>query len=70
MDLRIEYYFDDEVGRWGFRVPALGINGSADTKPKAERLAVTVISEVLAGDTSDFDVDAEAVTLHLEVVPV
>lgn len=69
MDLRIEYYLDDEVQRWGFRVPALGINGSADTKPKAEQLAVKVISEVLAGDAADFDRDAEAVTLHLEVVP-
>ncbi|HEY6396107.1 MAG TPA: hypothetical protein VIX82_01510 [Solirubrobacteraceae bacterium] len=69
MDLRIEYYFDGEVRRWGFRVPALGINGSADTKAEAEQLAIQVVSEVLAGDTSDFDREAEAVMLHLEVVP-
>jgi len=68
MELRVEYYFDGEVGRWGFRVPALGINGSGDSRGEAEALAMEVIREVLAGDAAQFDPEADAVTLHFEVV--
>lgn len=66
MEVRIELYHDRDVDRWGFRVPALAVNGSGDTRADAERRAIEVISEVLAGSAGDFDADAEAVTLRLE----
>lgn len=50
MRIRIEYRYDDESNNWNFRVPALGINGSADTREEAEL-------EVL--DTIDFTLEAE-----------
>ncbi len=50
MRIRIEYRYDDESNNWNFRVPALGINGSADTREEAERESLSAI---------DFTLEAE-----------
>ncbi len=50
MRLRVEYRYDDESDNWNFRVPALGINGSADTREEAKREALSAI---------DFTLEAE-----------
>jgi len=50
MRVRIEYRYDDESKNWNFRVPALGINGSADTQGEAEQEALAAI---------DFTLEAE-----------
>jgi len=50
MRIRIEYRYDDESNNWNFRVPALGINGSADTRDEAERESLSAI---------DFTLEAE-----------
>jgi len=40
MDLRVEYYYDEESSNWGFRVPALAIvGGGDDTLVEAEEHA-------------------------------
>ena len=43
MKLRVEYRYDDESGNWNLRVPARGINGSADTREEAESEALSAI---------------------------
>lgn len=50
MRIRIEYRYDDESNNWNFRVPALGINGSADMREEAERESLSAI---------DFTLEAE-----------
>ncbi len=37
----------DESNNWNFRVPALGVNGSADTREEAEREALNAIDFTL-----------------------
>jgi len=51
MKLRVEYRYDAESDNWNFRVPALGINGSADTRQEAEQEAFSAI---------DFTLEAES----------
>ena len=56
MELRVEYYYDEEAGNWGFRVPALAIvGGGDDTRAEAEEHAREAILFTLADDTRDHD---------------
>ncbi len=56
MDLRVEYYYDEESDNWGFRVPALAIVGGGDnTRAEAEEHARETILFTLADDTRDRD---------------
>ncbi len=56
VDLRVEYYYDEEAGNWGFRVPALTIVGGGDaTRAEAEEHAREAILFTLADDTRDHD---------------
>lgn len=67
--MRAEFFFDDEAGTWGFRVPALHIIGGGDlTREKAEQHCMEAISFALEGDPSEYDSDTEAITLEVSVV--
>jgi hypothetical protein len=68
--LRVELFFDDEAGKWHYRVPALHINGGGTpARENAERDCLSAIAFALAGDLRDYDNDAEAVTLDVSVAP-
>jgi len=54
MKLRVEYYFDDDVRRWGFSIWALHIQGSGDTRAIAQTRAVEAVRFVLEGFDGDF----------------
>jgi hypothetical protein len=54
MDLRVDYYFDDEAQHWGFRVPSLRIiGGGHDTRDEAEEAARQAILFTLQADELD-----------------
>ena len=56
MDLRVEYYYDDESRNWGFRVPALTIvSGGDDMRGEAEEHAREAILFTFADDTRYHD---------------
>ena len=66
MKLRIEYRYDDESDNWNFRVPALGINGSADTRAEAEKEALSAIDFTLEAEGERLArPDAEVVYISL-----
>jgi len=68
--LRVELFFDEEVGNWHYRVPALHINGGGTaTREDAERDALSAIAFALEGDPRDYDTDAETLTLDVNVAP-
>jgi hypothetical protein len=68
--LRVELFYDSEAGNWHFRVPALHINGGgASTREEAERDSLEAISFALEGDPRDYDPDAEAITLDVNIIP-
>lgn len=76
MELQVEYIYDPESASWGYRIPALHIVGSADTRADAERAAA---DSVLISLQMDEDIekeenggllpDAEVGYLHVEVTP-
>jgi predicted RNase H-like HicB family nuclease len=50
MDLRVEYYQDEDTGQWGFVVPRLKIvGGGASTRAEAEEQARDAILFTLEG---------------------
>ena len=54
MDLRVEYYFDDEARHWSFRVPSLRIvGGGQDSIEEAEEAAREAILFTLEADELD-----------------
>ena len=68
--LRVELFFDEEAGNWHYRVPALRINGGGtSTREDAERDCLSAIAFALEGDPRDYDTDAEALTLDVNVAP-
>lgn len=68
--LRVELFFDEEASNWHYRVPALHINGGGTpARQDAERECLAAIAFALEGDPSDYDRDAEALTLNLSVAP-
>lgn len=68
VELRAEFFYDDEAGSWHFRVPALHLNGGgAVDRMEAERLCVAAVAFALEGDPTEFDQTAEAVALDVEV---
>ena len=68
--LRVELFFDAEAGNWHYRVPALHINGGGTpARQDAERECLSAIAFALEGDPSDYDDDAEALTLDVSVAP-
>ena len=68
--LRVELFFDEEAGNWHYRVPALHINGGGTpTREDAEHDALSAIAFALEGDPSDYDTDAETLTLDVNVAP-
>lgn len=68
--LRIELFFDDEVGTWHYRVPALHINGGGlPTRPEADQGCLSAIAFTLEGNPADYDPTAEALTLDVTVTP-
>ncbi len=73
MDLRVEYYYDEEAGNWGFRVPALTIvGGGDDTRAEAEEHAREAILFTLTDDTRDRDEPGRQVghfRVTLELMP-
>lgn len=69
-ELRAEFFWDDEVQNWHFRVPALRINGGvAASQEEAERDCMDAIAFALTGDPNDYDEDTSAVTLEVSVSP-
>lgn len=68
--LRVELFYDDEAGNWHYRVPALHINGGGTpSREEAEQASGDAIAFALQGDPHDFDTDAEAITLAVNVAP-
>lgn len=68
--LRVELSFDEEVGNWHYRVPALHINGGGTpTREDTERDALSAIAFALEGDPRDYDTEAETLTLDVNVAP-
>jgi hypothetical protein len=68
--LRVELFFDVEVGNWHYRVPALHINGGGvPTREDAERDCLSAVAFALEGDPRDYDVDADALTFDVNVAP-
>jgi hypothetical protein len=54
MDLRVEYYYDDEARHWGFSVPGLRIiGGGQQTREEAEDAARDAILFTLEADDMD-----------------
>ena len=54
MDLRVEYFYDEESGHWGFVVPSLNIvGGGAETREEAEEEAREAILFTLEGDDEE-----------------
>ncbi len=74
MDLRVEYYYDEESSNWGFRVPALTIvGGGDDTLAEAEEHARAAILFTLADDTRNRDEPGRRVgyfRVTLDPIPV
>jgi hypothetical protein len=68
--LRIELFFDDEVGNWHYRVPALHINGGGlPSRQEAEQDCLSAIGFALEGNPADYDPSAETITLDVKVAP-
>ena len=68
--LRVEPFHDDEAGNWHYRVPALHVNGGGTaTREEAERDCLAAVEFALQGDPRDYDPDADAVTLQVNVAP-
>jgi predicted RNase H-like HicB family nuclease len=54
VDLRVEYYQDEDTGHWGFVVPGLNIvGGGAETHEEAEEEAREAILFTLEGDDAE-----------------
>jgi hypothetical protein len=67
MKLRVEYYYDDEVQRWGFTVPALHFVGSGATPDEAEMRAIDAVGYALAGIESEYESADDVQVGYLEV---
>jgi hypothetical protein len=68
--LRVELFLDSEAGNWHYRVPALRINGGGTaTRAEAEQECIAAIMFALRGDPTDFDSEADAVTLDVSIAP-
>ena len=68
--LRAEFFFDDEVNTWHYRVPALHINGGGTaTREDAQRECLDTIEFALEGDPSDYDSNTQAIALEVSVAP-
>jgi hypothetical protein len=68
--LRVELFFDEEVGNWHYRVPALHINGGGtSTREDAEQDCLSAIALALEGDPRDYDSEAETLTFDVSVQP-
>jgi len=74
MDPRVEYYYDEESGAWGFRVPALtSVGGGDDSRVEAEEHAREAILFTLADDTRNRDESGRHVgyfRVTLDPIPV
>ena len=53
MDLRVEYFYDDESRNWCFVVPSLHIIGDGDSREGAERRAIEAIEYALWSDAQE-----------------
>ena len=54
MDLRVEYFYDNESSHWGFVVPSLHIvGGGLDTREEAENEAREAVLFTLEADDQE-----------------
>jgi hypothetical protein len=68
MSLRVECFYDDEAHNWHFQGPALNIIGGGQaTRQEAERACLDAIEYALQGNANDYDRDALAVTLTVDI---
>lgn len=68
MRLRVELFYDDEVGQWGYSVPALSILGTGcDSRAAAERFAIEAIELAIESADEDIDDGADVMTLDVQV---
>lgn len=68
MDLRVEYYYDDEARHWSFRVPGLRIvGGGQDTRKEAEQAAVEAILFTLETDNQQAPITDNTQIGHVRV---
>jgi predicted RNase H-like HicB family nuclease len=68
MDLRVEYFYDDESKHWGFVVPRLSIvGGGAATRAEAEEQAREAILFSLEGEDDPVPVGHEVGYFHVSL---
>lgn len=68
MDLRVEYFYDDESKHWGFVVPSLHIvGGGAETRDEAEAQARDAIFFTLEGDDEPVPQGHEVAYFHVSL---
>ena len=68
MKLRVELFYDDEVGQWGYAVPGLSILGTGcPTRAHAERYAIDSVRYLIESANDEVDDDAEVMMLDVEV---
>lgn len=54
MNLRVEFFYDDESHNWSYRVPSLHIiGGGTETREEAEAMARESILFTLEGDENE-----------------
>jgi hypothetical protein len=68
--MRVELLHDQEAGNRHYRVPALHINGGgAASREEAGHHSLAAVAFAFQGDPRDYDPDAEAITLDVQVAP-
>jgi len=68
--LRAEFFFDDEVSTWHYRVPALHINGGGSaTLADTQHECMDAIAFALEGDPNEYDSNTQAVAFKVSVAP-
>lgn len=70
MNLRVEYFYDDESRNWCFVVPIFHIVGSADSREEAEQEVLKAIDFTLWSDAQEPTPDGGEVSyLDITVQP-
>lgn len=70
MKLAMELFHDEEVGQWGYSVPALSIVGTGcESREDAYRLGLEAVEFVIESQGQEFGEGAEVVLLDVDVKP-
>jgi predicted RNase H-like HicB family nuclease len=68
MKLRVELFYDDEVGRWGYALPAFSILGTGcNGREEAERFALEAIALALEAEDEEPSAGSESITFDVQI---